>query len=237
MSEICEGELTTLESIFEKELKIIDKKYPQKFELKISGQCHHDSHLKVMCTLLFEYILEYPDAPAKCTIKKSLNLSEFQKEIINDLARSVAERSLGFIMIFDIVSEVQEKLNEFAEIMHQKEEKKKDEERIAKELEEEKKFTGTKLTIETFLVWKEAFLNDPSVHLKIRESRKSDDKRLTGRELFLRDNRFDDSDLQFLTSEGGEIVEVDERLFVDLDELDLDDDDEPEEISQDISCT
>ena len=45
---------------------------------------------------------------------------------------------------------------------------------------------------------------------------------ITGRQLFLQDHTFDDSDVRFL-EEDGDKVEVDESLFDDIDELEIDD--------------
>ncbi|XP_066972342.1 RWD domain-containing protein 1-like [Macrobrachium rosenbergii] len=47
-------------------------------------------------------------------------------------------------------------------------------------------------------------------------------KKLTGRELFMRDKTLNESDLSFL-GEGESEVTVDESLFQDLDDLDLED--------------
>ena len=44
---------------------------------------------------------------------------------------------------------------------------------------------------------------------------------VSGKQLFLQDNTFDDSDVRFLEEESDN-VEVDESLFDDLDDLDLD---------------
>lgn len=46
-------------------------------------------------------------------------------------------------------------------------------------------------------------------------------KRLTGKQLFEQDSTLNESDIKFLTSDPG--VKVDESLFQDLDDLDLDD--------------
>ena len=51
--------------------------------------------------------------------------------------------------------------------------------------------------------------------------------RIAGRQLFLQDHTFDDSDVRFL-EEVGDTVEVDESLFDDMDELDLDENFEDE---------
>ncbi|KAK9872207.1 hypothetical protein WA026_017006 [Henosepilachna vigintioctopunctata] len=49
-------------------------------------------------------------------------------------------------------------------------------------------------------------------------------KKLTGRELFMQDNTLNESDFKFLAD--GEEIKVDESLFQDLDDLNLDDDED-----------
>lgn len=46
-------------------------------------------------------------------------------------------------------------------------------------------------------------------------------KKLTGKQLFERDSTLNESDIQFISEAG---VKVDESLFQDLDDLDLDED-------------
>jgi len=60
-------------------------------------------------------------------------------------------------MIFTLVSAAQEKLNEFVDkLKNRKEEEKLRKEREAEEAEKNK-FTGTPVTLETFLAWRRAF--------------------------------------------------------------------------------
>ena len=60
-------------------------------------------------------------------------------------------------MIFTLVSAAQEKLNEFVDkLKNRKEDEKLRKEREAEEAEKNK-FTGTPVTLETFLAWRRAF--------------------------------------------------------------------------------
>lgn len=96
------------------------------------------------------------------------------------------------------------------------------------------------MTVETFLKWKAQFEEETGVAKK-REINDREGKKLTGRELFIRDKSLNESDLKFLEdgmyqlfqilfydmlSLLGEAVKVDESLFQDLDDLDLSDDDD-----------
>ncbi|XP_067884675.1 RWD domain-containing protein 1 [Heterodontus francisci] len=89
-------------------------------------------------------------------------------------------------------------------------------------------FHGTTVTIENFLSWKARFDTDLA---EIRRKRQKEEEqagkvKLTGKQLFETDHNLDTSDIQFL--EEGNNVEVDESLFQDMDDLELDDDDDPD---------
>ena len=89
---------------------------------------------------------------------------------------------------------------------------------------EKNKFHGTPVTVDSFLAWKASFDAEMAALKGLQKAAERDDKdrKLTGRELFLTDKSLVDSDLKFL-EEGGGVVAVDESLFQDLDDLDLDD--------------
>lgn len=61
----------------------------------------------------------------------------------------------------------------------------------------QKKFEGTRVTVETFLSWKEKF-DEEMGYTKRREIADREGKKLTGRELFMTDKTLDQSDLKFL---------------------------------------
>lgn len=84
-----------------------------------------------------------------------------------------------------------------------------------------KRFEGTKVTVESFLKWKTAF--DKEMNELKKQNLDTTNKKTTGKQLFERDESLFTSDLQYMTEEQ---VEVDESLFQDLDDLDLDDDGE-----------
>lgn len=137
-----------------------------------------------------------------------------------------AEENLGMVMIFTLVTTVQEKLNEIVDVM--KNRRVEEQRRKEAEAEEAEKvlFQGTVVTIQNFLTWKAKF------ELEMSELRRKDQKeeeqggkiKLTGKQLFETDHNLDTSDIQFL-EETGNNVEVDESLFQDIEDLDLDEDD------------
>lgn len=101
----------------------------------------------------------------------------------------------------------------------------------------QKRFEGTRVTVETFMKWKTQFEDDTGITKK-KESIEKEGKKLTGRELFITDKTLNESDLKFL-EDGADAVKVDESLFQDLDDLDLDDEEDesfdPNNFSDDAS--
>merc|ERR1719260_299061 len=105
-------------------------------------------------------VLEYSDSldPADC-----VNIEKFIRETCDD--------QLGELMCFTIISGVQDQLNDLVDEIERRkleaEEKRKQEEEEAAQ----KKFIGTRVTVESFLQWKEKF------DTKIRSRRKTEARR------------------------------------------------------------
>ena len=78
--------------------------------------------------------------------------------------------------------------------------------------------TPTHIAIETPLKHPKNTIETPAA--------KKDKNKKSGRELFMTDQNLIDSDIKFLADTGDQAVTVDESLFEDLDDLDLDDEDE-----------
>jgi hypothetical protein len=125
-------------------------------------------------------------------------------------------------MGFSLVSSCQEWLNvKWDKIKENVQEEKEMVVRLRDEAER-KKFEGTRVTVETFLAWKNEFDIDMGIAEK-REKALADQKKLTGKELFLRDTTLNESDLKFLLEAGDSIenVKIDESLFQNIGDLDL----------------
>lgn len=180
----------------------------------------------VEVTLKFTYVEKYPDEPPLWEIHSQENLEDSDAQDVLQLLQQQAEENLGMVMIFTLVTAVQEKLNEIVDQIKSRQEEEK--RRKEKELEEAEKkaFQGTVVTIENFLSWKANFEQDMSElkKRKLKEEEQAGKNKLTGKQLFERDHNLDTSDIQFL-EEAGNNVEVDESLFQDIDDLDLDEDD------------
>jgi hypothetical protein len=144
-------------------------------------------------------------------------------------------------VIFTMASHLSEQLsiqseNRQIRIRENLERKQREEEAV-----EQKRFEGTRVTVETFINWKVKFDTEQAELTKAVKIDETESKKLTGRQLFEKDRSLYDSDIKFISGEGmiyiwfalvkcirglilgGEAVEVDESLFEDILDLDLDD--------------
>ncbi|TRY55119.1 hypothetical protein DNTS_033228 [Danionella cerebrum] len=209
------NELEAIESIYPDSYTVLTEK-PTSFTITVASDAGENDEM-VEVTLKFTYVEKYPDEPPLWEI--------FSQENLEDSDAEEAEENLGMVMIFTLVTAVQEKLNEIIDkIKSRREEEKLQKQREAEEAEK-RAFQGTVVTIENFLSWKAKFEEEMMdlKRKKIKEEEQSGKKKLTGKQLFETDHNLDTSDIQFL-EDGGNSVEVDESLFQDMDDLDLDDD-------------
>lgn len=218
------GEIEALESIYYGDLEILSVEPYYKFSIPIKTEDYDpDTENGLTCKLIFTYTAKYPDEAPEIEIDETDQLEECHKSKLLVYLEEQIKENIGMVMIFTIVSAAQEWLNLRWEEIH-----KEQEEATAKKLKEEeeaerKRFEGTRVTVETFMKWKNDFENDMGITKK-REISEKESKKLSGRELFMRDVTLNESDLKFL--EDGDNVKVDESLFQDMDDLDLDDEDD-----------
>ncbi|XP_062843797.1 RWD domain-containing protein 1 [Trichomycterus rosablanca] len=216
------NELEAIESIYPDSFTVLSED-PTSFTITVTSDPGEET---VQVTLKFTYVEKYPDEPPLWEIHTQENLEDSDTEEILSLLQQQAEENLGMVMIFTLVTAVQEKLNEIVDqIKIRREEENRRKEREAEEAEK-KAFQGTVVTIENFLVWKAQFERDMNElkRTKQKEEEQAGKNKLTGKQLFETDQNLDTSDIQFL-EEAGNSVEVDESLFQDMDDLELDEDD------------
>ncbi|XP_029959412.1 RWD domain-containing protein 1 isoform X2 [Salarias fasciatus] len=218
------NELEALQSIYPDSFTVLSEN-PSCFTITVTSDAGQDGEI-VETTLRFTYTEEYPDQAPLYEIQSQENLEDGDMQEVLTLLQQQAEENLGMVMIFTLVTAVQEKLNQMVDLMkNRKEEEKLRKEREAEEAEKVL-FQGTVVTIENFLSWKAAFDLDMA---ELRRRRQKEEEqggrsKLTGKQLFERDHNLDTSDIQFL-EEAGNNVEVDESLFQEMEDLDLDEDD------------
>lgn len=223
-SEEQKGEIEALESIYYGDFNIISTEPYYKFSIPIKTEEYvPDTDNGLSCDLVITYTSKYPEEAPIIEIENAENFEDdYESSLLQYLDEQVTE-NLGMVMVFTLVSSAQEWLNVKWEDIN-----KLREERAAQKLREEeeaerKRFEGTRVTVETFMKWKKLFEDEMGITKK-REMLEKEGKKLTGKELFITDKTLNESDLKFL--EEGDVVKVDESLFQDLDDLDLDDEDD-----------
>ncbi|KAI7806801.1 RWD domain-containing protein 1 isoform X1 [Triplophysa rosa] len=218
------NELEAIESIYPDSFTVLSKE-PTSFTITVTSDAGENEET-VEVTLKFTYVEKYPDESPLWEIASQENLEDSDTEDILTLLKEQAEENLGMVMIFTLVTAVQEKLNEIVDQIKSR----REEETLRKEREAEEAekcaFQGTVVTIENFLLWKANFDQDMAElnSKKQKDEEQSIKGKLTGKQLFETDHNLDTSDIQFL-EDGGNSVEVDESLFQDMEDLDLDEDD------------
>ncbi|XP_072264893.1 RWD domain-containing protein 1 [Pyxicephalus adspersus] len=221
------NELEALESIYADSFTVLSTS-PASFSITVSSEAEEEEE-NVVVTLKFTYVETYPDEAPLYEIISQDNLDDSDTSAVLALLQEQAQENLGMVMIFTLVSAVQEKLNEIVDqVKTRREEEKLKKEKEAEEAEKVR-FHGTPVTIENFLSWKAKFETELAElrRKKQKEEEQSGKNKLTGKQLFERDHNLDTSDIKFL-EEAGNNVEVDESLFQDLDDLELDDEDDPD---------
>lgn len=212
------NEIEALESIYCDDLEILDTD-PYKFCIRIKSENNDGNNDGLSCTLKFTYTAKYPDELPLLEISEPVNFQETDVEELTNYLIEQGKENLSMAMVFTLVSAAQDKLNCKWDAWKHHKEVETEKKLKAEEEEERKRFEGTKVTVETFMAWKKVFEEDIGLTQKSVKDEK-EIKKLTGRELFLQDQTLIESDLKFL--DGSENVKVDESLFQDLDELDLD---------------
>ncbi|XP_054715874.1 RWD domain-containing protein 1-like [Uloborus diversus] len=218
-------EIEALESIYPDELKILTQEPEFVFAIDIKTEDVRDFPDKYMAvTLRFCYTPLYPDEAPIIGIEESEEVSEEDAAELVEFLQTKADENLGMVMIFTLVSEASEWLNK--KLLDNITRKREADELRIKQLEEEERnrFEGVRVTVESFLSWKAKFDQEMAELRKLQSKNEVSSKRLTGRELFEKDDSLVDSDLQFL-QEGEDEVKVDESLFQELDDLELQDED------------
>ncbi|KAK2710849.1 RWD domain-containing protein 1-like [Artemia franciscana] len=219
-----EGEIEALESIYNTDFIVVEDSPFYKFKIRL---CASSTDLEFStdptCFLIFTYTKKYPEEPPLVDIWAEEDdpfFDDLKKEELKEKLQDEASNNLGMVMIFTLVSIAQEWLAESLDLEKTRIQEERERIRTEAEEAEKRRFMGTPVTVQNFLSWKEKFDAELASMKKVEKEDK--DRKLTGRELFLRDKTLIESDLKYL-EEGGEAVAVDESLFEDLDNLDLDD--------------
>lgn len=217
-----DNEMEALESIYPDEIQVLETEPYQSFQILVhSDEVYRGDPVNVI--LGFTYTETYPDEGPVMEIKSYENIEEKHADELMDLMKEQVEENLGMVMIFTLISAVQEQLHVIAQRIKDAQDEETERKEQEHEEEEQRKFEGIRVNIENFLNWKAKFDAELEEERKKKGIKAKDKTKLTGKMLFLTDNTLDDSDMKFLEDEGDR-VDVDESLFQDLEDLDLDED-------------
>lgn len=218
-----DGELEALEAIYSDELQVVSTQ-PHCFD--VSVKCDNegsrdDYKIAISLTLRFTFVDKYPDEAPIVEIEEcSEEMDEERIQRLLDHLKEEADENLGMVMAFTLVSAAQEMVLQFVDDIKKEIEDKKEQEYLEQKRLDDLKYKGTPVTLENFLAWKIRFDEEMKLAGKsIIDDTVKLSKKLTGKLLFERDDSMNVSDVQFLDTG----VKVDESLFQDLDDLDLDD--------------
>lgn len=218
------NEIEALESIYPDEFTVLSEEPFHTFRIIVSSEETDDEENgPLQVTLQFTYTSTYPDAAPEYQVIPDEALEESNVETLNQLLEEQIEENLGMAMVFALVSATQEFLNQMIDDLKKEKKQQLEREEEAKRLAEEERdklLKGTPVTIESFLSWKEEFDREIAELKNKKQQQEGSNKKLTGKELFMTDKNLDTSDMDLL--DESDKVEVDESLFQEIDDLDLD---------------
>jgi hypothetical protein len=240
-----ENELMVLESVYNNELEVINRKYPN-IEVKLTfptvpeGAQHNFAPEYLFdVSLIAKLPKKYPDELPLLSLEgltEGLN-EEANKRLLQEL-NSIAEQNLGMPMVYAVASELTDKLEK---LVKKTASDKYEAEMDARRKEEEqafKEYEADKVTVESFATWRKAFEEEmrPLKEAMKKALKAKTEGRLTGKQMFLQDKLLGISDLKLIENDKEPIleefndklivdgIEVDESLF--QDDVELPDSDE-----------
>ncbi|GFR97477.1 RWD domain-containing protein 1 [Elysia marginata] len=224
------NEIEALQSIYNPdEIEIIETEPYHKFTVKVIPQDAENFPDHAMSTnIQFTYTADYPDSAPVMEFAESENMNDSQLDSLMEFMKGQAEENLGMGMIFTIISAVQERLTDMMEKAAKDEEEEAERKKQEHEEAERQRFEGTRVTVETFMAWKKMFDAEMAEQKRLRGIIDVVSKKPTGKELFLTDTSMNESDVKFLQDEG-DTLEVDESLFENMGDLELDDNDDDDD--------
>jgi hypothetical protein len=229
-------EVEALQSIYPDEFEEITKD-PWSFKITVKSEksiIDNTDEGRAIVVVEFTFGATYPDDPPKIELEVQRGLDGDQVASINSALLETANENTGMVMVYTLVTVIQDSLNTIVDERLQKikEEKKRSQEVVTSvEALQETVVHGTPVTRETFAAWKAVFLKERGQSGADKKDITSE-KKLTGRQLFEKDASLAESDMAFMdepelaTDIGAQkyAMEIDESLFMNIDDLQLEDD-------------
>lgn len=218
-----EQELEALEAIYPNEISVICKEAGDlRFTILLTcvdnkNQDDHDDENTFSVLLEFFLPENYPNEVPSILVLESKKLMPADEEELLQLLNREAVANQGAVMIFTLVSIGSEWLVRRMEEDAQRKQEAEDRRRQEIEEAENKKFEGTRVTVESFMKWKIQFEAEMML-LKKKKLAQEKSSKLSGRELFEKDQTLNESDLKFIeddrdVSYDDTGVKVDTALF------------------------
>ncbi|KXX81707.1 RWD domain-containing protein 1 [Madurella mycetomatis] len=165
-------EREVLDSIFPEEITDISE---NEYRISITLDIPDDDAEPPVMLLTVRYPEDYPDkapmlelsTPTNATPHQYLNVTDDKEQLLRGLEATIDE-NLGMAMVFTLVSALKEAAEQLVVDRREAAAKAHEEELLAAEREENKKFHGTPVNRETFLKWRESFLKEME-EARIRE--------------------------------------------------------------------
>lgn len=224
------NELEALAAIYSNDLTIWNRKPVPKFTIHVKSdpQTSDETVPDTIYEVVIEFTLPetYPDSVPEVAIQDSSNLDDCDEQELLELLETEANNGLGMVMTFTLVSVAIDWINRIADQKRREFKEARDKKKREEEEAERKKFEGTRVTVESFLVWRTKFEEEMHKNDKTWSAKQEVNKRLTGKQLFEQNKNLIESDLAFLDDQDADIdVKVDESLFQDMEDLDIEDSD------------
>ncbi|KAK3397661.1 ubiquitin-conjugating enzyme/RWD-like protein [Sordaria brevicollis] len=193
-------EREVLDSIFPDEIQdISDTEYRISITLDIPDD---DAEEAPSMVLTVRYPEDYPDKPPflelapapNASSHQYINIAEDKVQLLEGIHETI-EENLGMAMIFTVVSALKDAAEQLAVERREAAIKAQEEAALEAEREENKKFQGTPVNRETFLKWRESFLQEmEDQRIKEEEEKAAEMKKarikepvkLTGKQLWER---------------------------------------------------
>jgi hypothetical protein len=215
-----EGELEALKSIYTEDEFTELCNSPWSFVITVKAEFND---LNAQCKIQFDLPDQYPEVLPTISVQSQPNDDVLDVNSIQSFLYTQAEENIGMPMVFALTSAAQDKLQDILDQAHNEVQKVQQEKLEEEKRLEEEKYKGTIVTLETFTEWKKSFLDE-----KINQKIITECNRLTGKQMFEKDASLALSDVRFLIEDDATLntdneVEIDESLFQDLEDLDIDD--------------
>ncbi|CAM9017505.1 unnamed protein product [Wickerhamomyces anomalus] len=144
------------------------------------------------------------DEPKLVLISEQVELDQDDLDEIKSNLMQEAEDQIGIPSVFALASSLKDQAEQVFENKVNAKQKQYDDALLAKEREEQKKFSGTKVTVESFNSWRLKFRAEMGINDRIEKRRKMLHRgKLSGKEIFEKGLAGDDETLEEL---GGDVA-------------------------------